>query len=239
MRSQPPWGEPPPHPAAVAWVPHALSLCSLTCGFLSVLLSARGDYAQAAAFIIAALFFDGFDGAAARVLHCEGPFGEMLDSLADLVAFGVAPAFLAYQANLHLFDPAGAFVAAFFAGCGAVRLARFPLVKRPRYFVGLPIPMAGAFLAMLGVHASLLPPELVPAATIAVSLLMVSTIHFPNFATALGVLPPPARWLLCLAVAPLLFMTARWTILVLLLIYVLLGPAGELRVALDRPHHGR
>jgi CDP-diacylglycerol--serine O-phosphatidyltransferase len=236
MRWEAPWGS-GPAPAAVAWIPHALSLCGLTCGFLSLIASASNAYAHAAAFVIAAIFFDGFDGAAARALHCEGPFGEMMDSLADLVVFGVAPAFLAYQASLHLFGTSGAFAAALFAGGGAVRLARFPLVKDRRYFVGLPIPMAGAFLAMVGVYASEVPPAVVPVATIGVAILMVSTIRFPKFGTALGVLPPAARWGLCLALAPALFVLAPKTILFLLALYLSLGPAGAVRLALDRQEH--
>jgi CDP-diacylglycerol--serine O-phosphatidyltransferase len=238
MRREAPWGS-GPAPAAVTWIPHALSLCGLTCGFLSLLASAANAYPHAAAFVIAAIFFDGFDGAAARALHCEGPFGEVMDSLADLVVFGVAPAFLAYQANLSLFGTAGAFAGATFAGCGAIRLARFPLVKQRGYFVGLPIPMAGAFLAMLGVYASEVPPAAVPAATIGVALLMVSTIEFPKFGTALRLLPPPARWGLCLALAPILFVLAPKTILFLLALYLGLGPAGALRIALDRLDQGR
>jgi CDP-diacylglycerol--serine O-phosphatidyltransferase len=232
-----------PAPAVVSWIPHALSLCGLTCGFLSLVLSSRGEFPPAAAFVIAAIFFDGFDGAAARALHCDGPFGEMMDSLADLVVFGIAPAFLAYQANLHYFDqaapaiPAGAFAGAAFVGCGAIRLARFPLVKAERYFLGLPIPMAGAFLAMLGVYAADVPRVLVPVATIGVGLLMVSTIHFPKFGTALGPLPPLARWMLCLAMAPILFAVEARTILFLLAFYLTLGPASEVRLALDRADH--
>ncbi|MBI3969891.1 MAG: CDP-diacylglycerol--serine O-phosphatidyltransferase [Chloroflexi bacterium] len=235
MRPLVPWGS-GQAPPAVAWVPHAFSLCGLTCGFLSLLASSTHDFAFAAAFIIAAIFFDGFDGAAARALRCDGPFGEVMDSLADLVVFGVAPAFLAYQANLHLFGTAGAFAGAIFAGCGAIRLARFPLVKAQGYFVGLPIPMAGAFLAMLGVYASELPPVAVPVATVSVALLMVTTIHFPKFGTALGMFPPPARWALCLAMAPVLFVFAPKTILFLLALYLFLGPASELRLVFDRDH---
>jgi len=229
--------------AAVSWIPHALSLCGLTCGFLSIVLSSHGEYAPAAAFIITAIFFDGFDGAAARALHCDGPFGEMMDSLADMVVFGIAPAFLAYAANLHLFDqrtpaiPAGALAGAVFVGCGAIRLARFPLVKAERYFVGLPIPMAGAFLAMLGVYSSDVPAVLVPVATIGVALLMVSGIRFPKFGTAFGPLPPAARWALCLAMAPILFVVEAKSILFLLAFYLTLGPASEVRLALDRADH--
>ncbi|MGH2354986.1 MAG: CDP-diacylglycerol--serine O-phosphatidyltransferase [Chloroflexota bacterium] len=233
MRRQAPWGS-GPAPAPVAWIPHALSLCGLTCGFLSLLASASSDFAAATAFIIAAVFFDGFDGAAARALHCDGPLGEMMDSLADLAVFGMAPAFLVYQANLHYFGTSGAFTGAFFAGCGAIRLARFPLVKHPRSFVGLPIPMAGAFVALLGVYAPDLPAAVVPAATIGVALLMVSTLEFPKFGAAFGPLPAPVCWALCLALVPFLFIVARWAILGLIGVYLTIGAAGALRLALDR-----
>lgn len=233
MRLQAPWGS-GPAPAPVAWVPHALSLCGLTCGLFSLIASAQYEFTHAAAFIIAAIFFDGFDGAAARALRCDGAFGETMDSLADLAVFGFAPAFLVYQANLHLFGIAGAFAGAVFAGCGAIRLARFPLVKMRGYFLGLPIPMAGAFLAMLGVYASEVPPVVVPAITVGVALLMVSHIRFPYFGTALGMIPPFARWPLCIGLAPILFLLAPKTILFLLTLYLTLGPAGALRLALDR-----
>jgi CDP-diacylglycerol---serine O-phosphatidyltransferase len=233
-RLDPPWGA-GPAPGAVAWAPHALSLCGLACGFLSLIATSSQDFAHAAAFVIAAVFFDGFDGAAARALRVEGPFGETMDSLADLVAFGVAPAFLAYHAGLVAFGTAGAFTAAIFAGSGAIRLARFPLVKRHGYFVGLPIPMAGAFLAMLGVYASELPPLALPALTLITAGFMVSTIQFPYFGTALGWLPGPARWAACIALAPILFVMAPKTILFLTALYLALGPAGMVRVALERP----
>jgi CDP-diacylglycerol--serine O-phosphatidyltransferase len=224
----------PRAPLPVAWIPHALSLCGLGCGFLSLLASAAHDFPPAAAFVIAAVFFDGFDGAAARALGCDGPLGEMLDSLADLAAFGIAPAFLAYQSTLHIFGFPGAMVGAFFVGCGAIRLARFPLVKSPRHFVGLPIPMAGAFVAMLGASSVALAPEVVPAAIVAVALLMVSRIEFPKFGTAFGPLPAPVRWALCLALAPLLFVVARWAILALIVLYLGLGAAGAVRLAFVR-----
>ncbi|HXI15867.1 MAG TPA: CDP-diacylglycerol--serine O-phosphatidyltransferase [Chloroflexota bacterium] len=229
-RLDPPWGA-GQAPPTVAWIPHALSLCGLACGFMSLLASTSGDFGHAAAFIIAAVFFDGFDGAAARALHAEGPFGESMDSLADLVAFGVAPAFLVYQANLKMFGTPGAFAGAAFAACGAIRLARFPLVKRHGYFVGLPIPMAGAFVAMLGVFAAELPELVVPFLTLLTSALMVSAIQFPYFGTALKWLPPALRWAACLSLAPLLFILAPKTILFLLALYLSLGPVGAVRRA--------
>ena len=234
MRPRPPGGG--PHPAgAVAWIPNALSLCGLTCGFLSLLDSSANDFVAAAGFVVAAVFFDGLDGAAARALHCDGALGEMLDSLADMTAFGVAPAFLAYQASLQPFGLPGALVGVLFAACAAIRLARFPLVKTARVFVGLPTPIAGAFVAVLAASArGWLAPGVLPVAMLGISLLMVSTIGFPKFGAALGPLPAPLRWALCFALAPLLFLHARWAILALLLAYLGLGAAGAVRLALER-----
>jgi CDP-diacylglycerol--serine O-phosphatidyltransferase len=216
----------------VAWIPHALTLCGLACGFFSLVATAAHDFVPAAAFILTAVFFDGFDGAAARALRCEGPRGEALDSLADLAAFGLAPALLAYEASLHRFGPAGALVGVVFAACGALRLARFPLVKHRRDFVGLPIPMAGTLVAVLGASPVEVAPAGLPAVMLVVSLLMVSSIEFPKFATVLRLLPAPLRWGLCLIVAPVLFVEARWGLVVLLLLYLALGAARALRLAL-------
>ena len=73
-----------------------------------------------------------------------------------------------------------------------------------------------------------------PVATIGAALLMVSEIHFPKMGTALGMLPPAARWGLCLAVAPILFVFYPRGILGLLVVYLLTGPASEVRFALNR-----
>jgi CDP-diacylglycerol--serine O-phosphatidyltransferase len=221
----------PPTGWPVAWIAHVLTLGSLTCGFLSLVASASHDYAAAAALVIAALFFDGMDGAAARALDTESPFGEMMDSLADVAAFGLAPAFLLYQTRLHLFGAAGLVVVLGFVACGTIRLARFPLARRRHHFVGLPIPMAGAFVAVLGACVADLSwtmpfPVLVPLATVGVAILMVSTIEFPKFGTVLGALPAPVRWALCLALVPALYVFARWAILCLLALYLAMGAVG-------------
>jgi phosphatidylserine synthase len=90
---------------------------------------------------------------------------------------------------------------------------------------------------MLGVYAADVPRVLVPVATIGVALLMVSTVHFPKFGTAFGPLPPLARWIICLAMAPILFAVEARSILFLLVLYLALGPASEVRLALDRGDH--
>ena len=218
--------------ASLTWIPDALTLCGLACGFFSLVASASQAFVPAAAFVLAAVFFDGLDGAAARALGCDGPRGEALDSLTDLAAFGLAPAFLAYEASLSRFGPPGALVGVFFAACGALRLARFPLVKHRPEFVGLPVPMAGTLVAVLGTWPTELAPAVLPVAMVVVGLLMVSTIGFPKFGASLRPLPPPVRWGLCLTIAPLLFVVARWGLCLVLLLDLGLGTAKAVRLAL-------
>ncbi len=92
------------------------------------------------------LFFDGLDGKLARMLNATSEFGIQLDSLADLVSFGVAPAILVYKWALAPYGRLGWMAAfLFFVACGALRLARFNVQTKvidPRFFIGLPIPAA-------------------------------------------------------------------------------------------------
>ena len=153
-----------------------------------MLFVASGDFMLAAAFVLAAAVLDLLDGAMARN-GCEkddglSEFGKNLDSLADVGSFGAAPAFAADAAVLHVPPVAGIAGCLAFFVCGALRLARFPLVGRPDRFVGLPIPPAGLFVAALAALGP--PPLLVLAALAATSALMVSTVPFPTPASILG-----------------------------------------------------
>ena len=163
-------------------LPHFATCGNLACGFIAVLFIASNDFLHAAAFILAAAVLDVLDGACARN-GCEedetpSEFGKNLDSLADIVSFGVAPAFAAYATVLHTLPVAGMAGCLAFFVCGALRLARFPLVGRPDHFVGLPIPPAGLLVVALAALGS--PPVLVLAALAAASALMVSTVPFPT-----------------------------------------------------------
>ena len=169
-------------------LPHLATCGNLASGFLAVLFAAAGDFVLAAALVLAAAVLDLLDGAIARNGY-EGEdglseFGKNLDSLADVVSFGAAPAFAAYAAVLEVRPVLGLAGCLVFFVCGALRLARFPLVGRPDRFVGLPIPPAGLLVAAL---AALGPPPLpVLAALAATSVLMVSTVPFPTPAAILG-----------------------------------------------------
>lgn len=169
-------------------LPHLATCGNLASGFLAVLFAASGDFVPAAALVLAAAVLDLLDGAIARN-GCEGQdglseFGKNLDSLADVVSFGAAPAFAAYAAVLEVRPVVGLAGCLIFFVCGALRLARFPLVGRPDRFVGLPIPPAGLLVAALAALGT--PPLPVLAALAATSVLMVSTVPFPTPAAILG-----------------------------------------------------
>jgi CDP-diacylglycerol--serine O-phosphatidyltransferase len=148
----------------LAWVPNSLTLGNLLLGFISIVISGQGPvmYAQpffiAGILILGAALLDGLDGQVARFLKVESSLGAELDSLADCVAFGVAPGYLAYKAYLAgiiyiellglQFDM-GILIASLFPICAAYRLARFNVSHDSSSFSGLPSPMAGMILAIV------------------------------------------------------------------------------------------
>ncbi len=133
-----------------ATLPSILTSASLFFGFLSLVRSVQGQYEFAALFIVVSIVLDGLDGLVARMTGTASDFGRELDSLSDLIAFGVAPAFLAYSWALSNLGRLGIAAAFAYILCGALRLARFNIQASAtdrRYFVGLPIPAAAGAAA--------------------------------------------------------------------------------------------
>ncbi len=131
-------------------LPSILTLGNFSCGFYALVAVYNDEYMAAAVAILLALVFDGLDGAVARMTGASSDLGIELDSLADLVSFGVAPGLLTYVFALKPFGWIGGLAAFAFAACGAFRLARFNVQTRSldkRFFVGLPIPAAAAMVA--------------------------------------------------------------------------------------------
>ena len=131
-------------------LPNLLTVGNLLCGFYAIVAVYNDEYVPAAVAIMIALLLDGLDGAVARVSGSASPFGVELDSLADVVSFGVAPAILGYVFALRPYDRIGWIAPCAFVACGALRLARFNVQTAKldrRYFVGLPIPAAAAAVA--------------------------------------------------------------------------------------------
>lgn len=131
-------------------LPSLFTIGNLLCGFYAIVAVYNDDYPIAALAILVALVLDFLDGAVARITNSSSDFGIELDSLADLVSFGVAPAVLAYVWALRPFERLGWLACFLFVICGALRLARFNIQARnldKRYFVGLPIPAAAGLVA--------------------------------------------------------------------------------------------
>ena len=159
-------------------LPSVLTLGNLVAGFAALPLAAQGLFLEAAFLVALAAGLDLADGALARLCSTEGEFGSNLDSLADVVSFGAAPAFALYLSTLQDLSYVGLAACAVFLACGAARLARFPLVKKEDCYLGLPIPPAGLALVLLAAAGT--PPVPTLAATLAFGALMISRIPFPS-----------------------------------------------------------
>lgn len=164
-------------------LPTLATFANLSAGFGALLFAVGHSFGAAAALVGVAAAFDTVDGAIARRKNADGEFGRNLDSLADLVSFGAAPALALYLGPLSALPEAGAAVCLFYLVCGAFRLARFPLVAGPGCFVGLPIPPAGVLVALLA--AAEVSAMLAVAAAVSLGALMVSTLRFPTLAALL------------------------------------------------------
>ena len=138
-------------------LPNLLTTCCLFGGFYAIVAAIDGNFDRAAVAIFGAMIFDGLDGRVARLMGTETVFGKEYDSLADMVAFGVAPAIVCYQWGVARIAEYGAawgrfgwIAAFFFAAAAGMRLARFnarSAVQDKRYFEGLPSPSAAAVVA--------------------------------------------------------------------------------------------
>jgi CDP-diacylglycerol---serine O-phosphatidyltransferase len=144
-------------------VPNVITLLALCAGLTAIRLAVEDRLEWALAAIVFAAMLDGIDGRVARMLKGTSRFGAELDSLADFVNFGVAPALILYLWGLHELKSAGWIAALVFAICAALRLARFNVMiedpNRPawagNYFVGMPAP-AGAITVLLPIYAQFL-----------------------------------------------------------------------------------
>ena len=174
--------------------PNLITTLSLLSGFYSVLASTDGKFYQASLAIFLSAILDGADGRVARMLNAQSPFGEQYDSLADMLAFGVAPAILIYSFALEPLGRIGLGCAFVFTACGAFRLARFNVqvgTVDKKYFVGLASPLAAILVTAavmvaidhnqwIGQYDSLV-MALFAAWVVICGLLMVSNVKYYSF----------------------------------------------------------
>lgn len=132
-------------------LPNIITCCNLLCGCMAIFFGLQGEVGYAALFIIAGAVFDFFDGMTARALGISGPIGKEIDSLADAVSFGIAPAILAYQIARNVYGPGEPnaidfALAMLMAAFSALRLAKFNCDERQTLsFIGLPTPSNALF----------------------------------------------------------------------------------------------
>ena len=133
-------------------LPNALTTASLFSGFYAIVSAANGVFDNAAIAIFVSMILDGLDGRVARMTNTQSKFGEEYDSLADMVAFGVAPGLVAFFWSLNAFDKVGWAITFIYVAGAALRLARFNTQigsVDKKFFVGLPSPAAAACVAGL------------------------------------------------------------------------------------------
>jgi CDP-diacylglycerol--serine O-phosphatidyltransferase len=183
-------------------LPNLLTAANLFCGFLAITRIVEADLAlpNYPAVIREALLYILFDGRVARMGGFESPFGREFDSLADIVSFGVAPAFLVHRIvlkDVFVNHPeVGWFIASLYVICGAFRLARFNCLAAMsgggggKYFLGIPIPMAAGMVASLTLFLLWLEEKdfqqgswryALPFILVFLSVMMVSEVKYPTF----------------------------------------------------------
>ncbi|NMH69787.1 CDP-diacylglycerol--serine O-phosphatidyltransferase [Bacillus sp. RO3] len=155
-----------------------ITLSNLSLGGFAIISILHNQLNLSLLLIFIAALTDRFDGMVARRLNIESELGKQLDSMSDLISFGVAPALLLYTAVLNQFDVPGMFFTIFYIGCGAFRLARFNISENDGYFTGLPITVAGCLLTLCYFAIPFVASVLILSMTIILSILMISPFTF-------------------------------------------------------------
>jgi CDP-diacylglycerol--serine O-phosphatidyltransferase len=221
----------------ISAIPHLFTLLNLAFGVGAIMLATSGkaNHRYAALMVIGSLVADGLDGRLARMLKADGEFGRELDSLADVVAFGTAPAILLYELGLNRLGLLGVAVTIIFTMSGALRLAKFNIIRTSGFFLGVPITAAGTFLSCLAFYW-IQPTTTAPTVTVVagvmlvLSYLMISSIPYPDFKKRkqskgqINIWPAVGPLLAILLVLAVSGFNPWALVLVPLLMYIVLGP---------------
>lgn len=216
-------------------LPSLFTIGNLVLGIVSIILVFNGEADFAAIMVIVAMLLDGLDGRVARALNVTSEFGKELDSLSDVISFGVAPAFVVYAVAYQDIQTAAAWtVTAIFPICGALRLARFNVnTGTTGHFIGLPIPAAGGVLATMALFYNELTAPVLMIGELLLSFLMISNIKYPNF-KKVGI-PRAAVWVTPIIVAVAVLLAVLFPgvlsklLFVPLVLYALLGLKKNVR----------
>ncbi len=219
-------------------LPNLFTAASIFTAVVSIVSAINGNFEKSAWLIFLSLVFDGLDGRIARLTHTTSRFGIEFDSLADLVAFGVAPALLLYFYIGNEYGKLGVLVMALYIIFGAIRLARFNIMSPntdPTVFIGVPIPSAAIFVSiwvlMFVQYESLHSfSAILLMATLLVSLLMVSNIRYPSFKKINLEKPALTKTLITLIVAAsMIYLYPVEGFALIITLYVVWGVARAVR----------
>jgi len=216
-------------------LPSLLTTGNLFAGYYSMVASLHGEYGAAAIAIGVAFVIDGLDGRIARLTNSQSDFGEVYDSLADVIAFGAAPAALALSWGLWDLGRVGWLASFFFLVCVSLRLGRFGTKSGgdPRFFVGLPCPAAAGVVAAAAFYwpvriESLPTAQALLACLLAVSLLMVSRLRYRSFKD-FDLRRPQTHMVIVLlaSIIALIVLDPENVLLLMAATYALSGPADK------------
>ncbi len=181
-------------------LPATASLSSLCCGFLSILCSIGGNFDLAGWLIVLSMILDSLDGKLARLTKTDSQFGAQLDSLIDLVVFGVAPVIMVGQLCKDTYQIIVWITCFFYLACAAIRLAKFNVIENDKskplkFYTGLPSTIAGGTIAQLallhnyihGSHGITALLIVIPVVTFLLGLLMVSKLRFYNIMSKISI----------------------------------------------------
>ncbi len=227
-------------------IPNAVTLANIALGFFGIVAAARGQFERSVLFLFCAALCDLADGKLARALDASTKFGMELDSLSDMVSFGIAPAVLVYLAVLQPLGVIGAVIAVIYPLCGAIRLARYNLDASgigKVTFLGCPIPIAASYLWSMVMVRHALDVWVIAAGTLLVAGAMVSTLKVPKFRKGEG-LP---SWMIFVGLAAFIAFLVRpsaltwhtwngWNVLLIISNYVQLARRGHLQAAKKERH---
>jgi CDP-diacylglycerol--serine O-phosphatidyltransferase len=211
-------------------LPNLFTALSLFFGMMSIIASSQGKFEKAFIYIILSFIADGLDGRVARMTNTSSQFGLEFDSLADLVAFGVAPAMMLFFSIGYNYGKFGALLTGLFVVFGGIRLARFNVTTSqndPTVFIGLPIPTAAAVLAsvlMLNLEISHKLDLTILIFSFILGILMVSNIRFPSFKKVNMHKNAKLKVLVTIIIlASFLYLYPIWTLAITLTGYILYG----------------
>ena len=152
-----------------------VTIGNLAFGGAAIMATMNENYTFSVLFIFIAGLLDRFDGIIARKLHLESELGKQLDSMSDIISFGIAPALLMYSLVLQEFSVTGMIITVIYIACGAFRLARFNISEPNGFFTGLPITVAGVILTLSYFAIDYVPSVSYMFLFIILALLMIST----------------------------------------------------------------